>query len=192
MSDLGTFLDKASPSMNDKITTTEKINLEPEDPLRHCCSRRDFVSAIVLSCPIVALLASCGQTPLSSGKGIPQSGNPAPGVTGVNGVFTFSFADFPVLQNLGGSLHTTIQAASGTKDVFITRVDTHTVDTVSTICTHAGCVLNAYDSTSQQYLCPCHGSVFSVDGAVVTGPAVTPLPTYASVVTSTGVEVTAT
>ena len=47
----------------------------------------------------------------------------------------------------------------------------------SAVCTHTGCLLNEIaDSTIN---CPCHGSKFSLDGAVVNGPASRPLDTVA-------------
>ena len=48
----------------------------------------------------------------------------------------------------------------------------------SKICTHAGCPVGLYQATSNELLCPCHQSVFSVlDGARPThGPATRPLP----------------
>ncbi|MDG4664293.1 Rieske (2Fe-2S) protein [Mycobacterium sp. 236(2023)] len=43
----------------------------------------------------------------------------------------------------------------------------------SAVCTHTGCLLNEVaDGTIN---CPCHGSKFSLDGAVVNGPAKKPL-----------------
>jgi cytochrome b6-f complex iron-sulfur subunit len=39
---------------------------------------------------------------------------------------------------------------------------------ISTICTHLGCIVRA---TNQGFECPCHGSVFTADGAVTRGPA---------------------
>ena len=40
-------------------------------------------------------------------------------------------------------------------------------------CTHAGCVLT--EVIDAQIVCPCHGSKFDLDGAVVRGPATQPL-----------------
>ena len=40
---------------------------------------------------------------------------------------------------------------------------------VSMICTHLGCIVKNRDAGG--YECPCHGSVFEPDGAVVGGPA---------------------
>lgn len=43
---------------------------------------------------------------------------------------------------------------------------------VSTVCTHLGCIVKP---TPEGFACPCHGSRFATDGAVVRGPAPTPL-----------------
>jgi Rieske Fe-S protein len=45
----------------------------------------------------------------------------------------------------------------------------------SAVCTHVGCILNQV--TRDTIDCPCHGSKFAItSGAVVAGPAPTPLP----------------
>ncbi|MBB5085315.1 FAD-dependent oxidoreductase [Nonomuraea endophytica] len=46
---------------------------------------------------------------------------------------------------------------------------------VSAICTHLRCVV-AFNEAEHSWECPCHGSRFDVDGAVLQGPAVKPLP----------------
>jgi nitrite reductase/ring-hydroxylating ferredoxin subunit len=40
---------------------------------------------------------------------------------------------------------------------------------ISTVCTHLGCIAKRNEDGS--FLCPCHGSAFEGDGAVVGGPA---------------------
>lgn len=42
-------------------------------------------------------------------------------------------------------------------------------------CTHRGCEVEVHGS---RYVCPCHGSEFSPDGAVLEGPAERPLKTF--------------
>ncbi len=44
-------------------------------------------------------------------------------------------------------------------------------------CTHLGCAYHWEENTSE-FLCPCHSSVFSVEGAVISGPAPRPLDRY--------------
>lgn len=45
----------------------------------------------------------------------------------------------------------------------------------SAACTHLGCHLH-WNSLERCWDCPCHGSQFSPDGAVLNGPAIFPLP----------------
>jgi menaquinol-cytochrome c reductase iron-sulfur subunit len=44
----------------------------------------------------------------------------------------------------------------------------------SPICTHLGCAYH-WDDPSHTFICPCHTSVFSIDGKVLSGPAPRPL-----------------
>jgi len=44
-------------------------------------------------------------------------------------------------------------------------------------CTHLGCAYH-WDQRKTQFICPCHNSVFSIDGKVQDGPALRPLDRY--------------
>jgi menaquinol-cytochrome c reductase iron-sulfur subunit len=44
-------------------------------------------------------------------------------------------------------------------------------------CTHLGCAYH-WDGAARQFVCPCHSSLFSIDGKVVAGPAPRPLDRY--------------
>jgi glycine/D-amino acid oxidase-like deaminating enzyme/nitrite reductase/ring-hydroxylating ferredoxin subunit len=48
------------------------------------------------------------------------------------------------------------------------------IHAVSLRCTHLGCLLR-FNAAETSWDCPCHGSRFDVDGAVLEGPAVNPL-----------------
>ncbi|MFY9279247.1 MAG: Rieske 2Fe-2S domain-containing protein, partial [Caldicoprobacterales bacterium] len=45
---------------------------------------------------------------------------------------------------------------------------------VNTTCTHMGCELN-WNSAEESWDCPCHGSRFTYEGKIISGPAVNPL-----------------
>ena len=144
------------------------------------------LGAMALAGPVAAISA-CSQDPLGSALGA------GPATVNIsnqpNNNYQFNYTDFPQLQNPGGSVLVMVQATSSTKNVFVTRVDANTVDCVSNICTHAGCSLNSYSAGTQSYTCPCHGSVFNVDGTVKVGPASQPLQAYAATINSTGITV---
>lgn len=41
---------------------------------------------------------------------------------------------------------------------------------MSSVCPHLGCAID-YDGENRKFVCPCHDSFFSLDGAVETGPS---------------------
>jgi len=61
---------------------------------------------------------------------------------------------------------------------FIVGHDAGGLFAFSTTCTHQGCTIGAPSSTGAT-ICPCHGARFDGNGAVVQGPARTPLPHFA-------------
>lgn len=67
---------------------------------------------------------------------------------------------------------------SGTKPVAVSRASDGALRAVDAICTHLGCLVSWNDAETS-WDCPCHGSRFADDGAVVTGPATRPLDAVA-------------
>jgi menaquinol-cytochrome c reductase iron-sulfur subunit len=57
------------------------------------------------------------------------------------------------------------------------KLDSGQVIALAPTCTHLGCAYH-WDDAKKQFLCPCHSSVFSIDGKVVSGPAPRPLDRY--------------
>ncbi len=58
--------------------------------------------------------------------------------------------------------------------VFLIKSASGGVRALSSTCTHLGCHVN-YDAAAKVFKCPCHGGVYSRDGAVVSGPPPRPL-----------------
>ena len=46
-------------------------------------------------------------------------------------------------------------------------------------CTHLGCAYH-WDDRKSEFLCPCHNSLFAIDGRVISGPAPRPLDRFAT------------
>lgn len=53
------------------------------------------------------------------------------------------------------------------------------VTAFSPLCTHLGCAYR-WESAKREFACPCHGSVFDIEGKVLAGPAERPLDRYAT------------
>jgi glycine/D-amino acid oxidase-like deaminating enzyme/nitrite reductase/ring-hydroxylating ferredoxin subunit len=62
----------------------------------------------------------------------------------------------------------------GLKKTAVYRDEAGVVHACSAICPHLGCVV-AWNGGEKTWDCPCHGSRFDVDGAVLHGPALSPL-----------------
>ncbi|MGW0523745.1 FAD-dependent oxidoreductase [Crossiella sp. NPDC003009] len=63
----------------------------------------------------------------------------------------------------------------GTKAVAAYRKPGGELCALGARCTHLGCLV-AFNDGEQTWDCPCHGSRFALDGSVIQGPAVRPLP----------------
>lgn len=64
----------------------------------------------------------------------------------------------------------------------VTRLSATSVVAVSRLCTHQACTVGLPGTPGGAMQCPCHGSVFTVQGAVVQGPAPAPLRTFAATI----------
>ncbi|HAH25678.1 MAG TPA: Rieske (2Fe-2S) protein, partial [Prolixibacteraceae bacterium] len=98
-----------------------------------------------------------------------------PGTTG-NTVVDLNSSQFAALKTVGGF------AYNG--NVFIMRTSDTNYIAISRICTHQGCTV-AYNSSTKQFVCPCHGARYNASGAVLQGPAQRPLTIYTATVLGT-------
>ena len=81
----------------------------------------------------------------------------------------------------GGALATTSEIPVGSGKIFteqkvvVTQPTSGDFKGFSAVCTHMGCIVSQISNGTID--CPCHGSQYSIkDGAVVAGPAPSPLP----------------
>ena len=108
-----------------------------------------------------AKLSLDGQTlivDLSGGAGL----FPAP----VNGAVTFNLQQLPALAVVGGSV--TGHAGGVPFPLVVLRASASLVLAFDARCPHLGCAVRG---AQKYFICPCHGSVFGLDGSVKLGPA---------------------
>jgi nitrite reductase/ring-hydroxylating ferredoxin subunit len=95
------------------------------------------------------------------------------------GTFKMDLNNFPVLRNIYGSVRLRV---TGTPTSFplivVTRVPNDIFYAVTSRCTHQGCTVPTYSTVVNAIQCPCHGSRFGADGALLRGPAFLPLTRY--------------
>jgi len=146
-------------------TTTDATSHAGEHTCGGCLDRRTLLSragGVGLAAAGVAVLAACGG---SSDPGGAAATTPAGG--GSDGPLA-QLADIPV----GGAL--SADDGAGNK-ILLVQATEGTVTAVSAVCTHQGCEVQPDDA---ELRCPCHNSVFGLDGAPVSGPADEPLPAF--------------
>lgn len=88
---------------------------------------------------------------------------------------SLSLEKVKALKEIGGSKTLKIK---GKKIMFIRDSET-TIRAFEPVCTHKGCAVT-YNKDSKRIECPCHQSIFKLDGTVEKGPASVPLKTFES------------
>ncbi|WAC11354.1 QcrA and Rieske domain-containing protein [Dyadobacter pollutisoli] len=115
----------------------------------------------------------------------PVDPNPNPGGgTGVTGTTTGGSINFTVDLTINSSLKT----AGEYKifgDVLVAFTTNSTYVALTKICTHEGNPVQ-YRKSSNDIMCPTHGSEYSITGTVTQGPAPAPLKTYTVTLSADG------
>ena len=137
-------------------------------------SRRQFCAGAcqVASCATLATLASACGSPTSPG------GGSASDLSVLQGRFANSRVQVTAagtpLANVGGTAR--VESTAGL--FLISRISESAFTVIDGVCTHEGCTITGASST--QFVCPCHGSRYSLNGQVQEGPARANLRQYAN------------
>jgi cytochrome b6-f complex iron-sulfur subunit len=133
-------------------------------------NRRDLIQRVAVGGAVLVLvpsvLQSCTKDPSTDPSG---SGTG----TGTKINIDLSSPDNTALNNSGGSI--VIQ------NIIVINNGGNFV-ALSNVCTHQGCTV-AYNAGDGNIQCPCHGSVYTTNGSVISGPAPRALKSYPVTVT---------
>ncbi len=122
--------------------------------------RKDFLKATFAACGLSLLPAAVLESCTKASTAAPSN---------VNFTLDLTASANAALNNIGGSLVS--------NSILIIRSGASTFTALSAICTHEGCSVN-YNSSAKDVVCPCHGGVYNITGAVVSGPPPSALATY--------------
>ena len=146
--------------------------------------RKDFIEKVGLSAASI-LIFGCMQ-------GCSKSDSPAPTQpTGSTNNNTTKPVDFTIIIN--ANPYTILNTAGGfyidkTNNIIIARTLTNEFIAVSSLCTHQQVTID-FEPSNNKFSCSAHGSVFSTTGAVLNGPAASPLKQYKTTLTGNSLRV---
>jgi cytochrome b6-f complex iron-sulfur subunit len=130
--------------------------------------RRESLHKIIIGGATVFLMpsviTSCQKDPADPNNN--NNNNPPP--PGSTITLDLNNAAYSALKNTGGSVVVQSIIVANTGSGYAA---------LDSACTHNGCTIG-YSAASNNFPCPCHGSVFSATGSVVNGPATTSLKSY--------------
>jgi cytochrome b6-f complex iron-sulfur subunit len=128
-------------------------------------TRRDLIQKVLIGgvtfLVLPPVLDSCSKQDPGGSVGTPPPGNKL--------TLDLTNALYAALSTVGGFVITS-------QGIIVANTPAGYVAIDST-CTHQGCTIG-YSSAANNFPCPCHGSIYSVTGAVVNGPATVALKSY--------------
>ena len=152
--------------------------------------RRDFIRIMgsigaffVLTVVLAAIDLTGSQSKGSTSGSTTQSGSQSTSSSGSGG--GSSTAPVANLSELQVGTPFTFYYPDQNHPNALFKLSDGTVEAYSLLCTHVCCPVG-YNSTSQTFVCPCHGSVFDSGGRILRGPAAYALPKIALQVDSSG------
>jgi cytochrome b6-f complex iron-sulfur subunit len=135
--------------------------------------RKEFLSIIGFGAAAVACSYCFG------GCTNPNAGSNITAPTNVDFALDLTNPAYAALKSVGGYIYNA--------GVIVAHAQTGYV-AVSLACTHQGSTV-VFDSITNSFFCPAHGSRFSLTGGVINGPAGSPLGSYKTALTGTSLRV---
>ncbi len=126
--------------------------------------RKDFIKKVAVGGSLLLIAPSFLES-CSNGNSL-TGGDP---VISGNITIDLTSSEFSSLNSVGGYVYK--------NNIIIIRTGDNQYTALSSICTHQGCIVS-YNASTKRLPCPCHGSVFSITGSVLNGPASRSLKKY--------------
>ena len=79
------------------------------------------------------------------------------------------------VRELGSDGSALVEGGDDELPIYVRRDTEGNLSAISTRCMHKGCQV---EPTRDRFVCPCHGSEYRLDGAVIKGPSELPLVRY--------------
>lgn len=142
-------------------------------------TRREFFTKTIQGAALIIIPSAMSSFLESCTNQITNPANPGINLqsinaTSSNGNINLDIDSSSPLANTGTAAIVNYQSGS----ILVDHPLGNTFNALSSICTHQGCLVSAFDAGSGQFVCPCHGSRYDVNGQVTQGPASVPLTKY--------------
>jgi Rieske Fe-S protein len=140
------------------------------------CTRREFLKVFAVG----AAVSSFGGRKLTQTYASEVMATSIPNT----GTFKVTFTEYPVLRNEFSSIRLSVNPMLGDfpwgrfYPILINRAEGEHFYALDSECRHASCVVPAYDEPNGGIICPCHGSVYMIDGTLIEGPSTQNLRSY--------------
>ena len=153
-----------------KQSVIRVVNIVVQNITRSNMNRRDLIQRVLLGSTALVVMPSV-LTSCTKESAPDMASDPGPGQSPGGSMITIDLSspDNSSLNTAGGS--------KNVQRIIVINTGSGNFVALSTVCTHEGCTV-VYDSGAGDIKCPCHGSVFSITGSVVNGPASSPLLSY--------------
>jgi Rieske Fe-S protein len=159
------------------------VTQEPQQDTRATRSTRRGVLAGVGLVGLAGAVSACSSGGSSSSSAATGAGSAPSSASGGSGSSAGA---------QGSALAKTTEIPVGSGQIFtsekvvVTQPTSGDIKAFSAVCTHMGCLVSTISNGTID--CPCHGSQYSIStGAVVSGPAPSPLPAAPIKVTGTNI-----